>query len=60
MLPGNFLGFAINGNGGILLVPFNKSGNQFGGPYNKQASAKKKALYEAVKIEDFNGLHGFT
>lgn len=33
MLPGNFLGFDINGNGGILLVPFNKSGNQFGGPY---------------------------
>lgn len=29
MLPGGFLGLDVNGTGGIIVVPFNKSANQF-------------------------------
>lgn len=38
VLPGNFLGFAVNGNGGIIVPPFSKLANQFQKVFAPQSS----------------------
>jgi hypothetical protein len=38
VLPGNFLGFAVNGNGGVIVPPFSKSANQFQKVFAPQSS----------------------
>lgn len=55
MLPGNFLAFALNGKGGILLVPFSRSANQFqkvfAPPYSPTGSLKINKQLESLRRE---------
>lgn len=55
MLPGNFLGFALNGKGGILLVPFSRSANQFqkvfAPPYSPTGSLNINKQLESLRRE---------